>query len=353
MKRRLVEAALETAVALLAIVLALAAGGLLIAARGHDPIAVYRVLFSETLGLYVGPVVFKATTLAFTGAAAAFAFRSGMFNIGAEGQIYGGAFLCALAGLWLPSGTPAYVAIPILLVAAAAGGALVALPPAVLKATRGTHEVINTMMMNFIALAGINWWLGKVRVPETVHTPKILVGGRLPRLSVWFSEMRGSYANLSALVAVVACAAVAYVFLRTRTGYDLRAVGHSPGAAEYGGVSVRRSMVLALLGSGALAGLGGTNFVMGGEGYWFEQNFAPYQGYLGIAVALLARNNPMAVLPAAFLFAVLAEGGQAIQQFVPKEIGEILQALVIVFVVIGGRLLKDGTLRWQRRTLRG
>src|SRR5207248_902745 len=118
----------------------------------------------------------------------------------------------------------------------------------------------------------------------------------------------------------------------------LRAVGLSPKAAEFGGVSVPRAMMLSLVVSGGLAGLGGLNFVLGSPGY-FEQHFAPFQGYLGIAVALLARNHPLAIVPAAFLFATMSEGSQAIQEFVPKELGNILQAIIVVFVILGARVL--------------
>jgi simple sugar transport system permease protein len=355
MKRRLKEAGLQLAVAAAAVALALGVGAAMIGARGHNPFAVYGVLFSETLGdpLGLGAVLFKGTTLIFTGLAAAFAFRAGMFNIGGEGQLVAGAFACALAGLWLPAGTPAAVAVPVLLAAAFAGGAVAAAPPAVLKAARGTHEVINTMMMNFIVLGVVYWWLGRIQVPGGfVKTHDILEGGRLPLFSRLIDAMRGTDANAALLLAMAACAAAWWILERTRLGYDLRAVGLSPKAAEYGGVSVPSAMVLSLVVSGGVAGLGGVNFVMGSQGY-FERDFAPGQGFLGIAVALLARNHPVGVIPAALLFAVLSEGGQTIQKFVPKQIGEILQAVVIVFVVVGAKVLGEALLRAQQRRVQG
>ncbi len=344
------NALLQILVASGAIALALAMGGIVILIQGHDPIEVYGVLLQETLRepMGIGQVLFKTTTLIFTGLAAAFAFRAGLFNIGGEGQLYLGAFTGALAGLWLPSGTPAAVAVPVILLAAFAGGAAAAAPPAILKATRGTHEVINTMMMNFILLAVVHYALGSVRVPETVRTRAILPAGRVPLLSSFVDSMRGSDANLTIAIAILFCFAVFYLFGRTRLGYELRAVGWSPKAAEYGGVPIRRTLMLSLLLSGGLAGLGGANFVMGSPGY-FEQGFAPNQGYLGIAVALLARNHPISVIPAAFLFALLAEGGQSIQRFVPKEMGNILQAVVILFVVVGAKGLERALLALQKR----
>ncbi|MBI4614985.1 MAG: ABC transporter permease [Planctomycetes bacterium] len=350
MIRRLREAGLQSGVALAAVLLALAAGGLVILANGHNPLRVYRELFANTLGkpIYLGGVIFKATTLAFTGVAAAFAFRAGIFNIGGEGQLYMGAFACALAGLALPAATPAPVAVPLLALAAAAGGALAAAPPAILKATRGTHEVINTLMMNFVLFSVIHWLLAMVAVERTSHTPAVLDAGRLPLLSAFAKSMLGSQGNLSGLFAVAACSTVAYLFARTRLGYELRAVGANRTAAQYGGVSIRRMTLVSLLGSGALAGLGGTNLVLGSSHGYFEAGFSSGQGYLGIAVALLARNNAFAVLPAAFLFAVLSEGGQVFQRYATKELGEILQALVIVLVVVSAKFFEGAVARFQR-----
>jgi simple sugar transport system permease protein len=343
--RRWAEGAAEhVGVAVVAVLLSLAAGAILIGAQGHSPIEVYGVLFDEALGRPSGlaQVTYKATTLIFTGVAAAFAFRAGMFNIGAEGQLYLGAFAGALVALALP-GLPAPIGIPLVILAAMGGGALAALVPAISKATRGTHEVINTMMMNFIVISVVNWLLGYAREsPEVVRTRPIPGAWRLATF------VRGYDGNASLFVAIAACAAVLYVLSRTRTGYELRAVGASQGAAEYGGVSVRRAMTISLLASGALAGLGGTNFVLGSPGY-FEQHFAPFQGYLGIAVALLAKNHPIGIIFAAFLFAAMSEGSQAIQQFVPKELGGILQSIVVVFVLLCSRLAEHVLARWRTR----
>lgn len=323
----------ELAVALAAVLLSLIFGSVLILAQNQNPFEVYGVLFQEALGSASGlsQVTFKATTLIFTGLAAAFAFRAGLFNIGAEGQLYLGAFAAALTGLALPQTTPAAIAVPLIVLAAALGGAAAAAIPGALKATRGTHEVINTMMMNFIVISAVNYLLAFVREnPEVVRTRPLSEKWRLDLF------VRGFDGNSSLFLGIAAAIAVLYLLTRTRTGYELRAVGMNPAAAEYGGVAVPKMMMLALLGSGAIAGLGGVNFVLGSPGY-FEQHFAPFQGFLGIAVALLARNHPIGVIPAAFLFAVLAEGSQSIQSYVPKELGNILQSIVVVFVIICAR----------------
>ncbi|MBI2372889.1 MAG: ABC transporter permease [Deltaproteobacteria bacterium] len=346
MKKLGSSAALELIVALLAVALAFFVGGLVIFLQGHSPLEVYGVFFDEALVMPLGrgQVLFKTTTLAFTGLAAAFSFRAGLFNIGGEGQLYLGAFLAAFVGVSLPPPTPAVIALPLCFFAAFFGGAAAASIPAFLKTTRGTHEVITTMMMSFILLALVNYALEGVRVPETVRTAEVIPSARLPLLSAFDPELRGSDGNLALVLAAAAAVATWVLFTRARLGYELRAVGYSPRAAEYGGSNVPRLSVLALVIAGGLAGLGGLNFVLGAPGY-FEQNFAPYQGYLGIAVALLARNHPLAILPAAFLFSLLSEGGQAIQPYVPKELGEILQAVVILFVVVGSKLAEKAVER--------
>lgn len=323
----------ELGVASAAVFFSLLFGSLLIAAQGQSPLEVYAVLFEEALGRSSGlaQVSFKATTLIFTGLASAFAFRAGLFNIGAEGQLYLGAFSGALVGLILPPSTPGVAAVILIFAASAAGGALAAFIPAFLKAKRGTHEVINTMMMNFIIISAVNYLLSHVRESaEVVRTQPVPESWRLGLF------VRGFDGNDALILAGVVAVAAFYLLTRTRTGYELRAVGLNAPAAEQGGVAVPRLMMLALLISGAIAGLGGVNFVVGSPGY-FEQHFAPFQGFLGIAVALLARNHPLGVVPAAFLFAILAEGSQAIQNFVPKELGTILQSIVVVFVIICAR----------------
>jgi simple sugar transport system permease protein len=335
-RQRLEAIALEIGVAIASVALSLVFGSILIVMRGHSPIEVYAVLFREALGSASGlaQVSFKATTLIFTGVAAGFAFRAGMFNIGGEGQLYLGAFCAALAGLWLPEQTPGLVAVLLVCSAAFMGGALAASIPAVLKATRGTHEVINTMMMNFIIISVVNWLLQYFRESEeVVRTRAVPVSWRFEVF------LRGFDGNASLYVAIAASILIWYLLDRTRTGYELRAVGLNPKAAEYGGVSIARATILSLVLSGGIAGLGGINFVLGSPGY-FEQHFAPFQGYLGIAVTLLARNHPLGIVLAAFLFGVMSEGSQAIQEFVPKEIGSILQAITVVFVILGSKVLE-------------
>ena len=330
MRRTLEEAVLPAFVALL---VAAVVGDILILSFGQNPGSVYRILIDGTWGnaYGFGQVLYKATTLTFTGLAVAVGLRAGLFNIGAESQLAAGGFLAALAGLVLPMGLPALATLPIYLVAAAAGGAIVGAIPGALKARFGAHEVITTIMLNFIVLALLNYLTAAhLKVEGTLHTAEIHAGA-LPRLSSMIAPFHGSAANVVLLLAFVTAAAVWWFLFRTRRGFELRATGLQPAAAEYGGVNVGgvwwRTMAL----SGALAGIGGLNYVLGYKHY-YEESFASGAGFLGIAVAIVGRNNPIGVVLAAFVFATMSQGGLAVNAVVPKQIVDVLQAVVIIAV---------------------
>ena len=316
---------------LLALAIAALLGDLLILAFGQSPADVYRLLLEGTWGnpYGIGQVLYKATTLTFTGLSVAIALRAGLFNVGAEGQLAVGAFGAGLAGLLLPAATPAILAVPLCLLAAALFGGLWGGLAGGLKARFGAHEVIVTIMLNFIALALLNWIVaGHLHEPETVHTPTIHAG-KVGRLADSFAALHGSAANWIVLVALLVALVVAVLLFRTRFGYDLRAVGLQPEVAEAGGVRVGRVWIAAMALAGALAGLGGSNFVLGYKGY-YEDGLAGGAGFMGIAVALVGRNNPLGVVAAALLFATLSQGGLAIHAAVPKQLVEVLQAVVIL-----------------------
>jgi simple sugar transport system permease protein len=330
LRARAEEALLPPFVALL---VAIVAGDLLILSVGQSPGEVYRMLLAGTWGnaYGFGQVLYKATTLTCTGLAVGIGLEAGLFNIGGEGQLAAGGFAAALVGLALPVGTPALLAVPIAILAAMVAGGVVGWIPGVLRARFGAHEVITTIKLNFIVLALLNWLIaGHLRVPETLHTPA-MHAGTLPRLSSFIPAFHGSAANLAIVVAVAAAVGSAWYLFRTRAGYDLRAVGLQPDAAEYGGVRVGRVWIHALTISGALAGLGGINFVLGYKHY-YEAGFGGGAGFLGIAVALVGRNNPYGIMIAALLFATLSQGGLAINAVVPKQMVDVLQGVVIIAV---------------------
>jgi simple sugar transport system permease protein len=318
---------------LVALLVALVVGDILIILVGQSPSAVFRLMLSGTWGNWYGfgQVLYKATTLICTGLAVSVALRAGLFNIGGEGQLAAGGFAAAVMGLVLPAGTPGLLAVPLCIAAALAAGGFVGAIPGVMKARFGAHEVIVTIMLNFIVLAFLNWIVAShLHVPETLHTPDMRAG-TVARLMDWVSPFHGSAVNASLFIALAAAAIVGWMLFRTRAGYELRAVGLQPDAAEYGGVRVGSVWIKAFLISGALAGLGGINYVLGYKHY-YEEGFGAGAGFLGIAVALVGRNHPLGVIIAAFLFATLSQGGLAIHALVPKQMVEVLQGVVILAV---------------------
>jgi ABC-type uncharacterized transport system permease subunit len=327
-RAKLEEALLPPIVALL---IAILVGDILILSFGQSPAAVYDLLISGTWGnaYGFGQVLYKTTVLTFTGLSVALALRAGLFNIGAEAQLAAGGFSAALLGLALPQGLPAVLVLPLYIVVAGIAGALVGGIPGALKAKFGAHEVITTIMLNFVVLALLNYLISaRFNVEDTLHTAEIR-SGALPRLSEFFPAFHGSAAN-TILVLAIFIVVLAWVFLfHTRCGLELRAVGLQPHAAEYGGIDVGRMWMRAMALAGGVAGIGGLNYVLGYKHY-YEEGFGAGAGFLGIAVALVGRSHPFGVVVAAVLFATLSQGGLAVNALVPKQMVDVLQAVVII-----------------------
>ena len=322
-----------------AVALSLVAGGVLIAAVGQSPIEVYGLLVRQALGTGygVGQTLFKATPLVFAGLAVALAFRAGLFNVGVEGQMYLGGFAAALVGAHVSLPGPLLL-LAAMLAAALAGAAWGAIPGA-LKARFGAHEVINTIMLNFIAFALVAWWGRTLFVPATVRTQAVAASAWIPRLDTVFPWLKGSPANFTLVLGLGLAAALGVFLFRTRPGFEWRVLGLNPGAAEYAGVRTGRAQVQAFALSGALAGLGGTSFVLGYK-HWFELDFTAGAGFMGIAVALIGRNHPLGVVAAALFFGMLAYGGLVVNQRVPSDLVNVLRALVILFAIAAYALLE-------------
>ena len=320
---------------LIAILLSMIFGAVFIAVIGKDPFLVYSKLFSDTLGnsYGIGQVLFKATPLIFTGLSAAFAFKAGLFNIGAEGQLNVGAFATAWAGFTFIS-LPWYLLIPLSLLLGALAGAFWGAIAGYLKARFGSHEVINTIMLNFIALALVSYLVNNVyNVQATVHTPEISPSADILRFDSITGLFKGSPFNESFFIAVLCCLIMYYLIWKTPIGYEIKAFGLNKNAAEYAGMNTKKIIIYSMAAAGGFAGLGGSNFVSGYKHY-FELGFSDGAGYMGIAIALIARNNPFAVIPAAIFFGILEYGGLSVNTIVPKEIVTILQAILILLVII-------------------
>ena len=331
MKRTAIEESVIPAV--VAILIAAVVGDLLILSFGQSPSDVFRLLLEGTWGntYGFGQVLYKATTLTFTGLAVSLGLRAGLFNVGAESQLAAGGFAAAMLGLILPHGLPSAVVLPVFILAAAIGGGVVGAVPGVLKAKFGAHEVITTIMLNFVVMALLNYLVAvHFKVEGSLHTKEIVTGA-IPRLDSIAPGFHGSAANYVLLLALVTAAAVAWYLFRTRRGFELRAVGLQPHAAEYGGVVVGGVWMRAMIASGAIAGIGGLNYVLGYK-HFYEEGFAGGAGFLGIAVAIVGRTHPVGVVLAALLFATISQGGLAVNAIVPKEFVDVLQAVVIIAV---------------------
>ena len=319
----------------LSLLFALLAGSLIIAATGSDPLEVWQKMLRSTFasGYGIGQVLFRATTLIFTGLAVALPFRVRLFNIGGEGQLLMGAFAAALCGIALPADAPAFVAVPALILAAATAGAGWALLAGWLKVRRGVNEVISSIMLNFIALAITGYLLtNRFAVPSTVHTPAIAFGGWLPDFDKLFGLGWHSPANFALFIALAVTAGAAVLLYRSRYGYDMIASGLNPDAARHAGIDTARHTLGAMAMGGAMAGLAASNLVLGYK-HWFEAGLSTGAGFMGIAVALLAGANPAGIILSALLFAWLDYGGLAVNTMVPKDIFMMVQAITILSII--------------------
>jgi ABC-type uncharacterized transport system permease subunit len=274
----------------------------------------------------------KAALLTLTGLSVAVAFRVGLFNIGAQGQLMVGALAAAVCGAGIS--LPALLHVPLCLLAAALGGAGYALIAAELKRRRGVHEVISTIMLNWVAVALVDNWLvvgplrGSASGDNSVSgTSEIAASAVLPLL---FGD--GSRLNLGFPLAVTLAVALGIWLQRTRRGYEWRAVGLAPEAAQAAGINVGRTMLEAMAVAGALAGLAGAVLVLGTEHKYPATLGAPY-GFDGIAMALIGQGHPLGVLASAGLFGSLRAGGTRMQLFgVHKSFPELIQGLALLLV---------------------
>lgn len=323
---------------LIAVIAAFIVGGILILVIGDNPIEAYRLLLGSALSWPdgIGYTLFYATPLIFTGLAVLVAFRCGLLNIGAEGQLTIAAFATAWVGIVFANHT-AWILLPLCLLAAIFAGGVWGAIPGVLKARFGSHEVINTIMLNFVAVALCSYFTQYLyKNPGPIMETTAIGGGahiaRLGKLVPGLPERIP--VNVAFLLALLCCVLV-YLFLwRTKWGYELRATGTNPTAAEYGGISIRKQIIIAMTISGSLAGMVGINEVLGYRHRYYD-GFSDNYGFTGIAVALLGRNHPVGVVVAALLFAVLQRGGIHVDGFsvhVTKDIVQVLQGTIILFV---------------------
>ena len=332
---------------LVAILMAFVVGAIVLQLTGYSPVEAYgamlRGAFGDTYG--IGQTLTHATPIIFTALAFLFAFKSGLFNIGAEGQFLVGALGAAIVGISFER-LPAVVHVPLALLVGAIAGGLWGFIPAFLKTRFGAHEVITTMMLSYVALYLTGYMVNyPFKAPGWVaQTVPISPSAALPRIQP------PTQLSASIFVAGLLTLGTQYVLRKTTFGFEIRATGLNPDAAQNAGINVDRKLILALVVSGAIAGLGGSGEILGVHRRFIE-GFSPGYGWDGLAVALVGGNNPYGAVLAAVLFGALRSGGMIMTRAtgVPLDIVFLLRALVILFVAaptLIRSLLKRGGLRW-------
>jgi simple sugar transport system permease protein len=304
--------------------------GALLCTRGFEEAGILCAEGSDVLDVRaLGNTLNASTPLIMTGLAVAFGFRAGLFNIGAQGQFLLGAFCSTLVGANL-FGVPFPLAAAIAVVAGALGGALWGFIPGALKAWRGAHEVVTTIMLNFVAILGLRYLANTpFRDPNATfpRTPDIQPGAALP------TPIEGSTMHLGIFIAIAVAVAVWFLLFKTTLGFEIRTVGVNPFAARYAGIRPRLITVLTMTLAGSMAGIGGA-----AEGLGITKNYpAEYgtsYGFDGIAVALLGRAHPIGVVGAALLFGVMRAGAGSMQRQtgIPIDIITIVQGVILLFV---------------------
>lgn len=339
-------------VPLVAVLLGLLIGALLLIASGANPIEAYGALLKGAIGTPAAlqRTLEKATPLIFSGLAVSFAFKAGLFNIGAQGQLLLGAVVAAFVGFSI-DGLPALIHVPLALLIGGLAGALYGFIPGALKAYTGAHEVIVTIMLNYVAINLTDYladgpWKDPSPTNIVARTPAIFPSAELPVIS-----------NIPTgfILALIAAVVVWWVLYRTTLGYEVRTVGLNASAAQYAGIRVARTIILTMMIAGFLAGLGGAVETQGINGR-FQPGFNTGLGFDGITVALLGKTSPFGVIPAALLLGAM-RAGSAQMQFsagVAAEITDVITAFILFFVaadVIVKALIRQRSTEDDRVTL--
>jgi general nucleoside transport system permease protein len=333
------------AVSLGAIVVALILGGIIIAFVGGDPLLSYAHIARASFGDIgvLSDTIVKATPIILAALACSIAFRMKLWNIGAEGQFIMGAFgasAIVLAPI-LPAETSRWLFIPVMALAGMAAGAAWGFIPGYLKAKFNVNEIISTLMMNYIAIAWINFWIFAVwseggfqmspRFPETAWLP------RLSEFAASIPFFRGLTTHFGLLLGVLAAVILWFIVYRSRWGYEIRLIGDNPRAAEYAGINITRNTIYVMMLSGALAGLGGMSEVTGVVHRLQTSPLAAGYGFTGIIVAWLAKLNPLAIILVSVLFGALILAGREIQ---PSGVPKMIQGIILVCLIASDFLLR-------------
>ena len=343
-------------VSILAIILGLLTGGLLMLAINSNPIEGFTYLFQGGLKNVerIGNTIATATPLILTGLSVAFAFKTGLFNIGSPGQMLFGGFCATAVGLTVDMPRP--LLLMLMIIAGILGGALIATVPGILKARFNVHEVVSTIMMNWTVYWFVYYMIPKYFKGQYETESRPLKDVALFKLE-WLSKLfDGSYINLGIILAIVAIIVVGFILNKTTLGYELKAVGLNRDAAEYAGIPVNKNIILAMMISGGLAGLAGAVEFAGNTNI-IQIGVLPSQGFDGVAVSLLCANSPIGVLFAALFFGLLYTGSGFMSAMteIPPEIANTIMATIIYFAatsVIIERLITKMKVKKKQKELR-
>jgi simple sugar transport system permease protein len=339
----------QSGIQLAAILLALIIGALIIRVLGVNPLVAYRALFLGSFGSInaLAETMVKMVPLIFTALSYAFAFRAGLINIGAEGQLYMGGILATLVGTNF-QGLPMFLHLPLTILAGFLGGGVWGLMVGWLKVRFGANEIITTVMLNYVAINLVSY---------LVTGPMIAPPGNLPQSSpilpsaVLVRFLPGTRLHLGIFLALAALLFYFIYIWRMRAGYEARVVGQNMVAARYAGMQPEKVMIMVMFIAGGMAGLAGASEIIGVQGRLMQQ-FSPGYGFDGIAVSLVGMNTPLGILLGSVLFGMLRAGGNMMQMMarVPVAVISIIQALVIVFVICGqmARLAVEQRLRLRQ-----
>jgi simple sugar transport system permease protein len=332
----------SVSVPLVAVILAALIGAVILLVSGANPIESYAALVRGAVGsgTTLNRTLEKATPLMLSGLAVAFAFRAGLFNIGAQGQLLFGAIISAWLGFSI-QGLPWYIHAPLAMLGGAIAGGLFGAIPGALKTYTGAHEVITTIMLNFVAINITDYfadgpWKDTSSGNIVARTPAVLASARLGEIGV---------IPIGFIVAILCAVLIWWLLWKTTLGYEIRTVGLNPFAARYAGIRVPRIIILTMVLSGILAGLGGSIETQGVIGR-FQPGFNAGLGFDGIMIALLGKTHPFGVIPAALLVGAMKAGANQMQfsAGVPTEIIDVIQALILFFVaaeIIVRRLIRQ------------
>jgi simple sugar transport system permease protein len=325
-----------------AVILGFVVGAICIVIAGSNPLVAYAALFQGSLGSITsfGETLYKMTPIVFTGLSVALAFRCGLFNIGAEGQYIAGSIVAIVTG-WVFKDMPGIILIPMILIMGIVAGGIWGGIAGYLKARFGVHEVITTIMLNYIALHTSNYLVRTVLNPETLipgsireaFTVSVPEQAKLIKLNAILPQFTYSSAHVGIFIAIAAAIFIYFLLFKTTVGYEIRSVGLSPDAAEYGGISKQKNTILAMFLAGGLSGLAGAVQVTGLIYSVNQVSMLPGYGFTGISVALVGVNHPLGVLASGLLFGILDNGARQMQLAgIPKEITGIIQAVILIFI---------------------